>query len=55
VSCSREIPGVIRVLEFECDTSSIPSPACECDVALNPYRISVFYYEMIGQSSMHTF
>ena len=36
-SYSRGIPSVIRVLEFERDASSIPSTACECDVALNLY------------------
>jgi len=37
VSYSKGIPSVIRVLEFERDASSIPSPACEYDVALNLY------------------
>jgi len=40
-SYSRGIPSIIRVLEFECGTSSIPSPVCECDIALNLYCKSV--------------
>jgi len=41
-SYSRGIPSVIQVLEFERDASSIPSPACKCDVALKSVLCNIF-------------